>query len=457
MLFELISFLEIIVLLSIVFVGPMRLNLRQDFFFMIFILLGAMYIYVSPALVMIDQDPLNLAYLSTYPEIQFLVSTLFLLPCLIIYSCLKNSICRLNFSNRTLVLSNNKLVALCIFLLLFEVIFIVLAIWSDMYIRRISSEKIAVVISQLNPYVLLIVRTHDLLTLPAIAILTVILPSLKLQTSKYLTWLTRLTLLLMVISYAVFALLNSRTFLIYLVIALVFARIASNARGFKLSATRVILMVIIIFYGFILISNIRNKGIDASAIDILNPISMITESDSDAFNKREWSQRLDCIDLIAQMDSSLNLRGYEWGQAWERPLVSMFGPIVGHERATELKAEAITTAKTYLMEEHTNLPNKDYPSCMVTDLWGNFWIFGLPIASILVAFIFASIRYGLTKSISPTVFVTSVVMAFYLMSFEREFVDWFFGWMKLLPAIFLLAILNPIKKFIINNKLGVSS
>jgi hypothetical protein len=145
------------------------------------------------------------------------------------------------------------------------------------------------------------------------------------------------------------------------------------------------------------------------------------------------------------MDRSLNSNGYEWGKAWERPLVTMYGQLVGLEIAKEYKANASTTAKSYLIEQHTNINLKDYPSCMATDLWGNFWIYGLPIAGVLVACCFALLRYGLTATLSPLVFVTSLVFAFYFVIFEKEFVDWIFGWIKLIPAIVLLAILNPIQ------------
>ncbi|MBA4381380.1 MAG: hypothetical protein C0406_02335 [Sideroxydans sp.] len=145
------------------------------------------------------------------------------------------------------------------------------------------------------------------------------------------------------------------------------------------------------------------------------------------------------------MDESLQSGGYEWGLAWERPLVTLLGQTIGLEKAAEYKINAITTAKSYLMEKHTNILSKDYPSCMVTDLWGNFWIYGLPIAAGIIAMCFVVLRHGLNSSIFPAVFISSLVFAFYFVIFEKEFIDWLFGWIKLLPGIALLVILNPIR------------
>jgi hypothetical protein len=99
-----------------------------------------------------------------------------------------------------------------------------------------------------------------------------------------------------------------------------------------------------------------------------------------------------------------------------------------------------------LMEKHTDIKYNDYPSCMLTDIWGNFWIFGLPMGALIVALCFSLLRYGLISTAVPALFVTSLIFVNYFIIFEKEFFDWTIGWIKVVPAIIFLTILNPIKK-----------
>lgn len=451
MIAELFVLLLCLTLLPMMFMGSERLRIEKDYFFMIFLFFGVLYVFVAPALVHIGGDAAIVDGAESYPHIQALVIVLFLFPLGLTYRLLKNKIRNVDPPRSGFYLSENKVVLFCLFFLSFEIVFTLLALKSNMYARRIGTEVIAEVVGGLDMLSLAVLRTHDLIVLPVITLLAILMPSIKRQMKTRVRLLAYVTLATIVLSFIVFAAMNSRALLIFLAMALLFAKLLTGNAKIKLSGRVLVLSAVAVFYGLIVVSNIRNHGTEADVTDILNPVSFITEPDSDAFNKWEWTQRLNCVDMIAQMDESLQRKGYEWGAAWERPLVTMFGQLIGLDRAEEYKAEAITTAKTYLMEEHTDTVLKDYPSCMVTDLWGNFWIYGLPVAAILIAICFILLRYGLTAALSPAVFVISLVFAFYWVIFEKEFVDWFFGWVKLIPAIVLLVLLNPIKKIATHN------
>lgn len=429
--------------LPIVFIGYGRLRIEKDYFFMIFLFFVVLYIFVAPALVKADAGAMNA---ESYLYIQVAIITLFMFPLLLTYRLLRNTMCNTEYQKRVFLLSDKKVILFCLFFIAYEIVFILLALDSHMYFRRIGTEAIAEVAGGLDLYALTVLRTHDLVVLPVIALLAILIPSIKQQMRTWVLILAYLTLVIITCSSIVLALINSRGFLVFLVMALLYAKQVPDNVNIKLPGFFVTLLAVALFYGLIITSNIRNLGIDADATDIMNPVSFVTEADSAVFSKWEWSQRLDCVGLIANMDDSLQRNGYEWGMAWGRPLVAQFGPLVGLELAVEYKTNGITTAKSYLMENHTNIVLKDYPSCMVTDLWGNFWLFGLPVAGILIAIIFVFLRYGLTSASSPVAFVASLIFAFYFVVFEKEFVDWIFGWVKLMPAIALFMILNPIKR-----------
>lgn len=446
MMAELFILLLCLALLPMMFTGYGRIRIEKDYFFMVFLFFGILYIFVAPALVYIGGDAAIVDGGESYPKIQALVIILFLLPLTLAYRFLKNKIRNVDPRQSVFYLSKTKLILFCLFFLALEAAFIILAFKNNMYFRRIGTKEIAEVVSGLDLFTLIILRTHDLVVLPVIVLLAILIPALKLQVKDGARIVVYMTFAIVICSFIIFSMMNSRGLLVFLAMALLYAKLVTGNAKIKSSGRISMLLAVALFYGLIVISNIRNHGIEADVWDILNPASFVTEENSNAFNKWEWIQRLDCVGLIAQMDNSLQRIGYEWGGAWERPLISAFGPLVGLDRAVEYKAMGITTAKTYLMEVHTDIVLKDYPSCMVTDLWGNFWIYGLPAAAILIAICFVLLRYGLTASLSPAALVTSLVFALYFVTFEKEFVDWAFGWVKLIPAIVLLVLLNPIKQ-----------
>ncbi len=434
------------ILLLVVFAGKTRLKLRNDYFFLIFLFFGVIYTVIAPELVLQSSDVTSVESVDSYHNAQSIIVVFFLLPICMAYRILSKGISKQDQHLARNNLSEIRVVLVCVFFLALEVAFTLLALKNEMYVRRIGTEKIAELISEIDMMTLIIIRTHDLVVLPVITLLAILLPAIKRQMSVWTRILAYASFSIIVLSFIVFSIANSRTQLILLVVALIFAAIIHGNAKFRLNVRALTLTALALTYGLIVVSNYRNHGADEPILaDILNPVSFISEADSDAFNQWEWTQRLDCVNLITQMDESLQFRGYEMGEAWKRPIISMFGQIVGSDLATEYKANAITTAKSYLLEEHTEISQKDYPSCMLTDLWGNFWIYGLPVAGILVACCFALLRYGLTAAPSPLAFVASLVFAFYFVTFEKEFVDWIIGWIKLIPAIALLAILNPIQ------------
>lgn len=84
---------------------------------------------------------------------------------------------------------------------------------------------------------------------------------------------------------------------------------------------------------------------------------------------REWIHRLDCADLIDRMQHSLEKNGFEWGKAWYYPTFMLYGAISDPQQHKDLKRDAMTTSKAYLIEQHTDLDLRDYYSCALTDAY----------------------------------------------------------------------------------------
>ncbi len=202
-------------------------------------------------------------------------------------------------------------------------------------------------------------------------------------------------------------------------------------------------IIIIIIYGIFVVSNIRWYGDDDSLIHVLNPIYSFQKQDQ-AIIKSQWLQRLDGLYLLQRFkEGGINEFGYAFGEAWRIPAIITLTQFILPEISREYKRVAKTTAKSYLMEKYTDLDPGDAPSCVLTDVYGNFGVVGFFFSAIFLACAFAILARMFAKGGGQRIFIT-LFLATHLMIFENSFIHYLLGWPKVLPILFILLIINPI-------------
>lgn len=159
----------------------------------------------------------------------------------------------------------------------------------------------------------------------------------------------------------------------------------------------------------------------------------------------EWLKRLDCVDLVAQMSPSLERHGLEWGNAWRTPIFMLVGYLIDPGEYMRLKEEAMTTAKAFLLAEHTDIRARDYYSCALTDAYGNFGAVGYLLAAVYFTLATMAIMFAFNSS-SGALLILGAFGFVHTMTFEAELATHLFGWIRLLPAVVLLVAINPIRR-----------
>lgn len=330
--------------------------------------------------------------------------------------------------------------------LVFEGIYWLSVLRAGLLTRRVGTEEIAAIFSDLSSIELAVLRMHDTTGLVMPAIFMVV--ALRATASVH----RRIAALLFVVattSFLVHTFSNSRLQFVIgcLVLGLAYLQVIPRPidlrRAFGMS-----MLALAAAYAVILIANVRGVvAADQSlTLGLLMPFgdasSEIAASTSEVL-VTEWLSRLDCVDLVAQMYPSIEANGLELGIAWRNPLFMIYGSFTDSVEYEMIKASAMTTAKAYLIEEHTALGVRDYYSCALTDAFANFGVLGLLAAAVYFALAVYFVQRSLSAS-RPVIFLVALVGVTHVALFEAEMISHLLGWIRLLPALLLVLFFSPI-------------
>jgi hypothetical protein len=160
---------------------------------------------------------------------------------------------------------------------------------------------------------------------------------------------------------------------------------------------------------------------------------------------RECCFRLDGIDLTAQMGPDLRARGLSLGESWRPGITILFGYLWDPDVVREIKANLATTPKYVLMYEYAGIDQPDYPSCIITDAYGNFGAMGIAMAGALVGVVCGIGQRFLTNPSNKGELVLGVIAVQLVSMFEGSLLDLLVAaWIRSIPTMVVLYLLAPI-------------
>lgn len=169
-------------------------------------------------------------------------------------------------------------------------------------------------------------------------------------------------------------------------------------------------------------------------------------------NFNDWRFRLNGIDLMARITPAAEHDGFAKGEAWKGIATIMvgqvaFGSIVSSEDVADVKSSFLGSPKKYLADQYVNEGEwVDYPSCLLTDLYGNLGLFGFPIGALVVSWASIIVRRAFTEATSPRLIVIALYVLFHLLLFEQEAAIFVSSLVNALPVLALVLVMNPMVK-----------
>ena len=254
-------------------------------------------------------------------------------------------------------------------------IHITLCIQYGLYDRRIGTETIALLFSGLSVYELIAIRA-----------LEIFLPYL--------------------LTIALFNARDGTGVLRYIVpVALISAFIASGAVNSR-SQTLVLGLAVLILVQNVLPRRRLSRllliftalGIATATLVTVNRVTQAYDVDATSYTQHEFVKRLDGLEIVSTLIKQGGVSLF--GQSPETLLLPLIAAMPVSQRATELKALALTTVKANILENELSSNERDVNSFVITDAYYLGGLLGTCLIGLLVGFVAKYIdrRVGLTKS-----------------------------------------------------------
>jgi hypothetical protein len=281
---------------------------------------------------------------------------------------------------------------------------------------------------------------------PFLAVFLLVALRLDSRAGSRRRWICWAALIVLGGAYLVHVVLNSRLYGVLFLAALAGATALTPGRrgrstvGWAVSGT---LLVLTSLYALRVTENVRTRiGEGRPAFEA----GAFLPSGGAGDLEEGYAWRLNGLDLMALIADRIAVEGPAWGHAWEAPFVLAFDPLIRTDRTEQLKREAQTTAKSYLLLNYAGIDLPDYYSCILSDAFGYLGLLGFPVVALTIGGLCAFSTAGITRSPSPSVVVVSCFMLSRVLPFEQEFSTLMFGWFKLLPLLLAMLWLNPLAK-----------
>jgi hypothetical protein len=256
---------------------------------------------------------------------------------------------------------------------------------------------------------------------------------------------TRISASLCAFAYGAHALANSRLYSVLFpafVVGLVVERLAATRlrrRGQRLAVLTTALVLGL--YSTAIVENVR-ANIDRGGA-LFDPMVLVPGAIHYSSKDVGAAQRLNGIDLIVKIRPGVEAEGPAYGTAWILPFLVTLDPIVRTELTQRMKGAALTTSKSMLLLRYAGVATEDYYNCVFSDAYGNFAQLGLALAGLVLG---AVVGVGARWMRTPRTGAQFLIGSFLIwraLPFEQEFSTLLFGWLKLVPVVWIVVSVRP--------------
>lgn len=249
-------------------------------------------------------------------------------------------------------------------------------------------------------------------------------------------FLSKLTLIIYLISYGGFVLINNRLQTLILIFSFFgFNLIVKNKR--KILSRNTLIIILFSVYLLKVIVNIRNNFVDNDGrviiSEVINPFYQTLLDDNDPL-----ANRLNGIDLISIYYPKMYTKGFAYLDPWIHNIKIIYGSIFNTDYYIYCKANLITNARSLILKKYLDLNIIDYNQCQLTDVFAVMGPFSLLFVAVFTAFLFYKIINGFFYEKDIFRILIYILMIPFVLEFEKDFMNLAIGWIKYIPIVFII-------------------
>jgi len=322
--------------------------------------------------------------------------------------------------------------------------FLFVALRHGVFYHWFGNEQNLVALNRMNTWEFATYRFYGLSGLFMASLALVALLIARAGFRRWQTWPVAMLFFCLGI-YIVRQSLNSRAQLIYTAMIGLSMAVSLNLRGLlqrriRIDAVRVGFVIVIVAY---LCSVVLNARVCYRLEGRLAARVLLPWSNRDLSHGLDTALRLNGIDLIARIAEGTSAGELAWGEAWYIPAYTLLYQLVDREAVQHYKETFEASPKKMLMDRYTSLRAIDYPSCVLTDIYGNFGWLGVGAASV----VFGLVHAWITRLLWAPKHARDTALALLLMSsvvpFEAEALVVALGPLRILPLLGAMCLWPP--------------
>jgi hypothetical protein len=439
------SIFTLYLLFILIFLYLRKDKLQKDFFLLVFLFQITIYIFVAPNIysMNIEEDRVN-----TYSTIQLLCFLFYVLPLLSTYYFLsfkKENTFEVKKYESSLskltITKNYKLIFLLLLcFLILSLTFVYVALNYNLLFRRIGHEALYDMTSDVPRLLYYPYKIFSELGLFIIILIYIIKINCK---QNLIYFLSKLSLIVYIITYGGFVLINNRLQTLILIFTIFgFNLIVRNKK--KIFTRNTLIIILISIYLLKVIVNVRNNFVDndgnIKVVEVINPFYQTQLDENDPL-----SNRLNGIDLISIYYPKMFYKGFTYFDPWIHSVKIFFGSILNTDYYIYCKTNMITNARSIIVKKYLDMSIIDYNQCQLTDVFAVMGPFSLFFVSIFTAYLFSIIINGFYYSKNIFKILIFILMIPFVLEFEKDFMNLAIGWLKYLPIAFIIYKLNIYK------------
>lgn len=328
-----------------------------------------------------------------------------------------------------------------LFFYLFPPLYLYVSINSGIFFRRIGHEALSESSLSLSTIEILVTRVgNDLF--PFFLGINLILYFVC--SRPFIKKLFLISFLLGLSTYLLWALANSRTLVLVLLMYLSIIIILVKKNGFvKIHVSKIVLTMFIPVLIFYSVMSIR-VGFVKDQQFTLNYFVEVNE----VLNSQSGSSfiaRLDGVELMTDVTNTLasSDKSFMYGASWLDSTILYYYQIFDKEKAREMKKKMRTTSKVFIYKYYRGEWVVDYSASVLLDLYASFFIFGLLFAALFYSVLIFFIHRTLLFFNNSHRVVLALFLLVYLFRLEFEFITLITNYLKFLFVPVLCILMPP--------------
>jgi len=210
-------------------------------------------------------------------------------------------------------------------------------------------------------------------------------------------------------------------------------------------------LALVVIYSFSVIIKMRGFVLDQEFSWMSIGYALNPFYNADQYNPlitSNYGMRLDGLEMMALTFPQMLDKGLVPGKLYLLTIISPLLNFVPGIKMQLLQERGMIDFRMEFIREYTGLDYADYPLNGLTDIYAALGLLGFCVAGVTYALLFAFISRRLAPWRSGVSFIIGFFVLCQVYSFEVAFATLPFGWVKSLPVLLVLLVINPYRVFI---------